>query len=114
MTGTATIRLAAVIEGATMTGPVRNLIEFCQRARNINEVFPGMPVIETSVITFQRMDGCGKNRDPRSHNIAEAASPNQFVESARAAGIDVTVIPERYRFDTKVIELEPWLTDSQK
>ena len=84
----ATIRLLALMEATTVTGPAKLLIEFCGRARALAEAEPGAPRVETSIVTFQRGD---------------PAAPNRFVEAARAAGVEVDVINERFRFDPGVV-----------
>lgn len=76
------IKLVALIEAATVTGPAKNLIEFCRRARE-QPYSTELPRIEARLITFHRA------------GTAEGA----FVAAARAAGIPVEVIEERFRFD---------------
>jgi glycosyltransferase involved in cell wall biosynthesis len=82
-----TIRVAALMEAATVTGPANNLIRFCQRAR-ISDA--GGRRAEVSILTFVR----------------GAADPgrvtNQFIAAARDCGIRVEVIPERFRFDSGI------------
>jgi glycosyltransferase involved in cell wall biosynthesis len=73
------LRLLAVIEARTLTGPARNLIEFAQLATAHG--------VETSVATFTR-----------------AEDSNLFVETARRHSIPVFAIPERGRFDRIVIQ----------
>lgn len=86
---TQTIKLLAVIEATTVTGPAKNLIGFAARAGSREFAEPlGLPRVETVVVTFQR--GAG-------------AEPNAFVRAARAAGLAVEVIPERFRFDPSVL-----------
>lgn len=70
------IKLLALIEAATVTGPAKNLIEFCRRAR-----------VEACLVTFHRA-GTGES---------------SFVQAARAAGLPVEVIDERFRFDWRVM-----------
>ncbi len=86
--GAAPIRLLALMEATTVTGPAKLLIDFCGRARSLAEREPGSPRVETSIVTFQRGD---------------PAAPNRFVEAARAAGVEVDVISERFRFDPGVV-----------
>ena len=85
------IRLLAVVEAATVTGPAKNLLEFCRIARAPEE---GMGV-DLSFVTFHRPDGTEKPGEPE----------NEFVATARAQGVDITVLPERGRFDRQVVEL---------
>jgi glycosyltransferase involved in cell wall biosynthesis len=84
----APIRLLALMEATTVTGPAKLLIDFCGRARSLADTEPGATRVETSVVTFQRGD---------------PAAPNRFVEAARAAGVEVDVIRERFRFDPGVV-----------
>ncbi|MCA1619133.1 MAG: glycosyltransferase [Acidobacteria bacterium] len=84
----ATIRLLALMEATTVTGPAKLLIEFCGRARALADSEPGAPRVEASIVTFQRGD---------------PAAPNRFVEAARAAGVEVDVVSERFRFDPGVV-----------
>jgi glycosyltransferase involved in cell wall biosynthesis len=84
----APIRLLALMEATTVTGPAKLLIDFCLRARSLADGEPGAPRVETSVVTFQRGD---------------PGAPNRFVEAARAAGVEVDVIRERFRFDPGVV-----------
>jgi glycosyltransferase involved in cell wall biosynthesis len=83
----ATIKLLALMEATTVTGPAKHLINFCRRARE--SASDGLPRVEASIVTFERGGGVGE--------------PNQFVAAARAAGIEVDVIGERFRFDTGVV-----------
>lgn len=81
-----TIKLLAVMEASTVTGPAKNLIDFSKRARDLSRILPGSRSIETSIVTFERED--------RS---------SQFVSAVADAGVDVDVIAERFRFDPRVI-----------
>ena len=44
------IRLLAIIEASTVTGPAKNLLEFCRISRDLETG----PIIEASLLTFQR------------------------------------------------------------
>ena len=68
------IRLLAVMEARTLTGPAKNLIEFASAARDEN--------IETHIATFPRGE-----------------ESNFFIETVREHEIPVHVIPEQGRFD---------------
>jgi glycosyltransferase involved in cell wall biosynthesis len=86
-----TIKLLSVMEATTVTGPAKNLIGFVARARSPEFAAAlGLPRVETSVVTFERGGANG--------------TPNAFVAAARDAGIDVDVIPERFRFDPRVLD----------
>jgi glycosyltransferase involved in cell wall biosynthesis len=87
-----TIKLLSVIEATTVTGPAKNLLGFCRLARSPELSAAGLPRVEISVATFERGAGAGGD-----------AAPNAFVAAARAAGVEVDVIGERFRFDPRVI-----------
>ena len=80
------IRLLALLEATTVNGPAKALLDFCRRV--VAEAEPGLPRVETSIVTFQRGD---------------PSAPNRFVEAAREAGVEVDVIEERFRFDPRVV-----------
>ncbi|MCA1633280.1 MAG: glycosyltransferase family 4 protein [Acidobacteria bacterium] len=90
-----TIKLLALMEATTVTGPAKHLINFCRRAREHEFAGEGLPRVEASIVTFRRAG--------RGARVDEAEEPNQFVAAARAAGIEVDVIEERFRFDTSVV-----------
>lgn len=75
------LRVLAIVQAASITGPVKNLFEFCGA---IGAVDPG---IDVSLVTYQRGD-----------------EENAFIRAARAAGIPISVIPERGAFDRSVID----------
>lgn len=85
MTTKQTYKLLAIVEADRITGPAKNLLEFVRLTHEGND--SGLPNIETVVATF-----CRNNQ--RS---------NQFIEAAKAAGAEVEIIDERYRFDLNVI-----------
>ncbi len=85
---TSLMKLIAIIEAATVTGPAKNLITFCQSAQR--HAFPDLPFIETSITTFRR--------------ASANESTNEFIEKAIDLGIEVALINERFRFDTGVVE----------
>lgn len=89
---TRTIKLLSVMEATTVTGPAKNLLGFAGRVRAREFTEPlGLPRVETTVVTFVR----GANA---------SAAPNAFVSAARAAGVEVEIIPERFRFDPRVFQ----------
>jgi len=77
------LRVLALVEASTVTGPAKNLIEFAVRARQPGAA--GVPV-ELAVAAFVR-----------------GASGNLFTAAAEKAGIRVDVISERGRFDRSVM-----------
>jgi glycosyltransferase involved in cell wall biosynthesis len=90
---TPTIKLLALIEGATVTGPAKSLLTFCARARAAEPAALGLPRVETSIVTFHRGEAA-----------RDGGAENQFVAAARDAGVEVDVIRERFRFDPRAIE----------
>lgn len=87
---TQTVKLLAVIEATTVTGPAKNLLAFCRRAGAAEPLAEGLPRVEATIVTFERAGGGG--------------APNAFVNAARAAGLDTEVLAERFRFDTRVVK----------
>jgi glycosyltransferase involved in cell wall biosynthesis len=82
--GPETIRVLALIECYSITGPAKNLLEFAQWARRPDsEGF----AVEVSIAAFRR---------------GKPAPPTAFVSAAEQAGIPVDVIAERRRFDPNV------------
>jgi glycosyltransferase involved in cell wall biosynthesis len=82
-----TIRVLALVEGSTVSGPAKNLFEFCRVARTLSTG----PVVDIAVVTFQRslaLD-CSRNTD--------------LIDAARQADIAVERIPERFAFDAQVV-----------
>ena len=72
------LRLLAIIEAKTITGPAKNLLDFARLARFHD--------VETTFATFTRGTGT-----------------NLFIETARAQGTPVEVIEEGRRYDTRVL-----------
>ena len=72
------LRLLAVIEATSITGPAKNLLEFASMAQNAG--------VETTLATFTR----------GSHT-------NLFTDTARQRGIPVETIPEQRAFDRAAI-----------
>jgi len=84
------IRILALLEGTTVTGPAKNLIEFFRTAEGIdsgNEVS-----LEAAV--FLRTENTRPGALP---------APNQLLDAAKAIGLEVHAIPERFPFDPRVI-----------
>ncbi len=75
------IRLVAVMEACSITGPAKNLLEFARLAK---------PGVETGIVTFVR----GEQSNP-------------FIETARAQGIAVETIRERGVCDPAAMQALP-------
>jgi glycosyltransferase involved in cell wall biosynthesis len=82
------MKLIAIMEAGTVTGPAKNLLSFCQSAQEHS--FSDLPFVETSITTFRR----GSANEPA----------NVFVEKALDSNIQVDLIDERFRFDVRVVE----------
>lgn len=83
--GSPPLRLLAVIEAATLTGPAKNLLEFCSLSRN--HQLPGLPRLDACVVTY----------------IRGSSPTNAFIDAARDARIACEVIRERRAFDRHVL-----------
>lgn len=84
------IRLLAIMEGSTVSGPAKNLLEFCRMVRDL----PEGPIIEPTLLLFQR---------PQKGVSAIQSARNELLEQALAYHLPVHCIPERFTFDRKVI-----------
>jgi glycosyltransferase involved in cell wall biosynthesis len=84
------LKILAVVEATTVNAVAKNMLEFHRAARDLKQKDPASMTIETSLVTFVR-----PNR--------KAHSDNEFVKAARELGLEISVIPERFRFDTSVI-----------
>lgn len=85
----APLRLLAIIEAYSVTGPAKNLIEFAALARELD--------IQTTVATFVR-----------------GPDSNVFIESAKASGIQVHTLRERGPWDPAVVKALAGLTAGQR
>jgi len=74
------IRLLALLEAKTVTGPAKNVLEFAQRVQCL-EPRP----VEVFLATFERSGG------------------NEFTAAALRAGLTVRVIPERFVGDPRMV-----------
>jgi glycosyltransferase involved in cell wall biosynthesis len=79
------MKLLAVIEAASVTGPAKNLIDFARSAREL----PPDTRIETSVVTFER----------EGSNV-----PNPFLDALREAGIPVRCVRQRSAADRSALD----------
>jgi glycosyltransferase involved in cell wall biosynthesis len=95
----ATIRLLSIMEATTVTGPAKNLLNFCRLASSSAFGTDELPRVEVSVVTFHRRPAGSE----RAGTPTEGEGPNQFVAAARTAGLEVDVIYERHRFDHRII-----------
>jgi glycosyltransferase involved in cell wall biosynthesis len=79
------MKLLAVIEASSVTGPAKNLIDFARLARDL----PSDQRIETSVATFERE--------------SVKSAPNPFLEALCEAGIPAISIAQRSVTDRRAI-----------
>jgi glycosyltransferase involved in cell wall biosynthesis len=99
-----TIKLLAVMEPKTVTGAAKNMLDFCRFARDLKGTLPGEVTVETSILTFERGRGAQSlQRGDEENAQGLIESPNEFVTAARELGLEVDIIPERFRFDLRVI-----------
>jgi glycosyltransferase involved in cell wall biosynthesis len=92
------IRILALIEATTVTGPAKNLIRFCRLVNAGPDA--GLTI---SIACFERR---GKDKS--------APSSNPFLDAVRAAGVELDVIPERGRFDRSVIRALSGIIDRRQ
>ena len=78
-----TIRVLTLIENATVTGPARNVIEFGKMAAHAEQ---DLPAVEVTIVTYQRGE-----------------EESALARAAKEAGLAVSTIAERRRWDTKVL-----------
>ena len=97
------IKLLAVVEAESITGPAKNLLEFCKRARQSDSSAPNSLPVETSLVTFARGMG-SKVHDFSAPEAGSEAPSNPFVNAARSAGLSLKAIGEEYRYDRRVLD----------
>jgi glycosyltransferase involved in cell wall biosynthesis len=96
------IKLLAIIEAVRVTGPARNLIEFCCQARGRDRASFAGSCVEASIATFRRIRG--RSSFPANWDGSLPSRPSSpFVAIASDAGITVDVLDERFRFDPRVL-----------
>jgi glycosyltransferase involved in cell wall biosynthesis len=77
------MRLLSIVEATSVTGPVKPLLMFSRLARSGVD---GRAAIQHSLLTTQR-----------------AGTDNELLRAARAQGLAVDVVPERFPFDPRVL-----------
>lgn len=85
MVSSSPLRVLALMEASSVTGPAKNLLGFCQWLRTAEGIQSGVEVV---VATF--------------HRFAGSAAKNGFFDAATAAGVRAALIEERFRFDIGV------------
>ena len=81
------IRVVALVEGSAVSGPAKNLFEFCRVARTLSTG----PVVDLAVVTFHRSFSLDYSRN------------TDLIEAAQQADVAVQRIPERFLFDVQVV-----------
>jgi glycosyltransferase involved in cell wall biosynthesis len=79
------VRILAMMEAVSVTGPAKNLIGFCRWLDTAEGAQTGLRI---AIATFER---------------APNSAQNQCVDATRAAGIETHIVGERYRFDLGAI-----------
>jgi glycosyltransferase involved in cell wall biosynthesis len=87
------LRVLALLEATTVTGPAKNLIRFCQMVHA--DPAAGLSI---SIAAFHRRPPAGSES-----NAFAGSESNAFLDAVRAAGIELDVIPERGRFDSSIL-----------
>jgi glycosyltransferase involved in cell wall biosynthesis len=82
------IRLLIILEGETISGPAKNVLQFCREVRNLSGPSP----LEVAIATFVRRSG-----------TQDKAVRNQLQETAAASSAQVYSIDERFVFDPQAI-----------
>jgi glycosyltransferase involved in cell wall biosynthesis len=100
------------MEATSVTGAAKSMLDFCRAARDLragtdDAGVVALPAVETSIITFRRGDEApplvmdegpdGGAQAPRS------GATNEFVAAARALGLRVDLVGERFRFDPRAL-----------
>ncbi len=78
-----TIRVLTLIENASVTGPARNVIDY---GRMMAQATAELPAVEVTIVTYQR-----------------GTEESALATAAREAGLSVTTVAERRRWDTSVL-----------
>jgi glycosyltransferase involved in cell wall biosynthesis len=84
------IKLLTIVEATTINAVAKTVLEFYRAVRELSPTVPDFPWIDGCVVTFDRRRG-------------DNVTPNEFVAAAREQGLEVEIIPERRRFDMRVI-----------
>ena len=90
MSASSPTRILSIVEATSINAVAKTVLEFDRAASELRHMGADFPVIEGSIVTFERRS-------------AHAGSPNAFVSAARKQGLVVDIIPERRRFDLSVI-----------
>lgn len=90
MSVTSPMRILSIVEATTINAVAKGVLGFYRAARELQQSAADFPGIEGSIVTFER-------------HSDHAESADTFLTAAREQQIDLSVIPERRRFDLKVL-----------
>jgi glycosyltransferase involved in cell wall biosynthesis len=82
------LKLLTLVEATTINAVAKTVLDFYRAAHELKQA--DFPSIEGVVAVFERRQG-------------DKSAPSDFIKAARELGLHVEVIPERRRFDLKVI-----------
>ncbi len=82
-----TLRVLALFETATVSGPAKNLFQFCRAARILTPI-PSISV-DVEIVTFERTLGCSGGGD--------------FAETAQQSNLPLHCIPEKFLGDLRIL-----------
>lgn len=91
------MRIVSVVEATTVNAVAKITLEFFRTIREMGEASDSGPSIEGSIITFAR-----------------DSLDNEFIQTVRAAAIQVDVVPERGRFDLGVVSALKTIIEQQQ
>src|ERR1043166_9119233 len=83
------LKIVSLVEATTMNAVAKIVLEFFRTTGELSQSDPEFPLVQGSIITFDRS--------------GDGNPPNEFVTAARAAGLEIDLIPEQRRFDLAVI-----------
>lgn len=89
----APIKILSLVEATTINAVAKNVMEFHRAARELSEQCLDFPTIAAYLVTFER----------KRPGTEAAQAPSEFVTAARQLQLEVEVIPERRRFDLRIL-----------
>lgn len=95
------LKILALVEATTVNAVARNVIDFHRGATELHQTDPNFPAVEVSIVTFKR-------QDPRR------TTENNFIPTARSAGMRLDVVGERSRFDRRIVPALAEIVDERK
>jgi len=84
------LKILAFVEATTVNAVAKNMLEFHRAASELTKNQAETLTAEIVLATFVR-------------SSSKDAPPSEFVNAARDLGLDISIIPERFRFDTRVL-----------